>query len=65
MLQAKQFSGLHSGESITTAVEEMLNAWKILKNIVHVVRDASNVIKAMDQSCKFGMHCAHLATHGE
>ncbi|KAF7652659.1 hypothetical protein LDENG_00093010, partial [Lucifuga dentata] len=50
VLKAKQFHGSHTGDSITTATEEMLNAWKIEKSKVHVIlRDnASNVIKAMD-----------------
>lgn len=51
MLQAKQFCGSHTGESITLAMEGMLNTWKIEKSKVHVIfRDnASNVIKAMDR----------------
>ena len=51
VLQAKQFRGSHTGDSIATATEEMLNAWKIENSKVHVIlRDnASNVVKAMDR----------------
>ncbi|XP_076828944.1 zinc finger BED domain-containing protein 4-like [Brachyhypopomus gauderio] len=51
VLHAKQFHGSHTGESIATALEEMLNVWKIPKSKVHVIlRDnASNMIKAMDR----------------
>ncbi|CAI5678562.1 zinc finger BED domain-containing protein 4-like [Oreochromis niloticus] len=51
VLQAKEFRGSHTGESIAAAMEEMLNAWEIPKNKVHVVlRDnASNIKKAMDR----------------
>lgn len=51
VLQSKQFCGSPTGESIATATEEMLNAWKTEKRKVHVIlRDnASNVIKAMER----------------
>lgn len=50
VLQAKQFHGSHTGESITTAIDGMLDAWKIKSKVHVILRDnASNVIKAMDR----------------
>lgn len=36
VLHAKEFHGSHIGDSVTSAIEEMLHEWKINKNKVHV-----------------------------
>lgn len=50
MLQAKNFHGSHTGDTISAAIKEMLHQWHILLTKVHaILRDnASNMKKAMD-----------------
>uniref|UniRef100_A0A8C5PW74 BED-type domain-containing protein n=1 Tax=Leptobrachium leishanense TaxID=445787 RepID=A0A8C5PW74_9ANUR len=52
MLHAKKFQGSHTGRAIADIFEEMLEAWAIPKNSVHVVvRDsARNMIKGMEEA---------------
>ncbi|KAI2655629.1 Zinc finger BED domain-containing protein 4 [Labeo rohita] len=50
MLQAKNFHGSHTSDTISAAIKEMLDQWHIPLNKVHLIlRDnASNIKKAMD-----------------
>ncbi|KAG1930242.1 zinc finger BED domain-containing protein [Pimephales promelas] len=50
MLQAKNFHGSHTSDTIATAIKEMLDQWHIPLNKVHVILrvNASNMKNAMD-----------------
>lgn len=69
ILHCRQFRGSHTAEHIKQAIEEMLNAWEIDKQRVHVIlRDnARNMKKAMEDLGVPSMGCvAHtlqLAVH--
>ena len=63
VLHAREFRGSHTANAITDAMQNMLCAWKIDKNKVHVIlRDnAANMKKAMDQLGVPSLGCvAHL-----
>ncbi|KAK0140436.1 Zinc finger BED domain-containing protein 4 [Merluccius polli] len=51
VLHTREFTGSHTADAITNAMEEMLHDWKIDKKKVHVIlRDnAANMRTAMDQ----------------
>lgn len=50
MLQAKNFHGSHTSDTISAAIKDILDQWHIPLNKVHVIlRDnSSNMKKAMD-----------------